>query len=108
MEKLILLILALFVVGYAFAPLFKEELHTNALRVFIVIYVTLFGLGIIFAPARIDEAILVGDLFVSLGLTFFLSNNRKMRKKSDPSLLQPHSRQTPESQALPSPHHPDK
>jgi hypothetical protein len=31
-----------------------------------------------------------------------------MRKKSDPSLLQPHSQQTPESQPLPSPHHPDR
>jgi hypothetical protein len=103
MEKLIVLVLVLFVVGYAFAPLFKGELHANRVRVFIVLYVTLFGLGAIFGPARNDEGILVGDLFASLGLTFFWS----MRKESDPSLRQPHSPPSPESQPLPAPHHPD-
>jgi hypothetical protein len=107
MENLIVLILVLFVLGYAFAPLFNQELHANSLRVFIVLYVTLFGLATLFSPARNDEGILVGDLFASLGLTFFWS----MRKKSDPSLLQPHSpltpeSPTPESQSLPAPHHP--
>jgi hypothetical protein len=104
MDRLLVLVLVLFVVGYAFAPLFKEGLPANTLRVFIVIYVTLFGLAIMFGPARINEAILVSDLFVSLGLTFFWS----MRKKSDPSLLPPHSPLRQESQPLPSPHHPDK
>ena len=108
MDKLIVLVLVLFVVGYAFAPLFKGEFHTNTLRVFIVSYVTLLGLAIIFAPARIDEAILVSDLFVSLGLTFFWSMRKENAKKTDPSSLQPHSPPSPESQPLPSPHHPDK
>lgn len=43
MDKLIILVLLLFVLAYAFSALFKEELHINTLRVFIVIYGTLFG-----------------------------------------------------------------
>jgi hypothetical protein len=109
MDRLIVLVLLVFVLAYAFAPLFKQELHANSLRVFIVLYVTLFGLAVILSPARNDEWILVGDLFASLGLTFFWS----MRKKTDSSLQQPHSPSppespTPESQPLPSPHHPDR
>lgn len=79
MEKLIVLVLVLFVLGYAFAPLFKKELYANTLRVFIVLYVTLFGLAMIFGSVRNDEGIPMGDLFASLGLTFFWS----MRKKAD-------------------------
>ena len=108
MEKLIVLVLLLFVLGYAFAPLFKQELRANSLRVFIVLYVTLFGLGTIFGPVGVEERMTVGDLFASLGLTFFWLMQKKDAKKTDSSLLQPHSPLPPESQPLPAPHHPDK
>jgi hypothetical protein len=97
-------VLILLVLGYALAPLLSEEFHANTVRVFIVLYVTLFGLGIIFGPVGNDQRMMIGDLFASLGLTFFWS----MRKKTDASSLQPHSPPQPESQPLPSPHHPDK